>query len=209
VFLGEFPASTNLQVYEDFAFVVGDAYYTQIVYRDVGSTTMRRFTAISSFAFPAPGDLFKTGAAGSGEAQSFSFSNFPPLKLAMPTDGPMTTGFSGDNGESAVVRSWFSPSAATASMAAVVGEHIVVTGLTSMGRQHLYLHLNVSGAANSVNNGSFRIVEILSATSVRVHAPQAAGADANNGGLTWSLSGPVIDSPTYFTAINTQDIGVG
>ncbi len=71
------------------------------------------------------------------------------------------------------------------------------------------MNLNISGAANSTNNGSFKIAEIVSSSVVRIEAPFAAGADANSGALSWSISGPAAVAPSSFTSINTLNIGVG
>jgi hypothetical protein len=83
---------------------------------------------------------------------------------------------------------------AAATMAAASGGLITVTGLTGMvdpdseGRQ-----LVISGATTSANNGTFDIVEYVSATSVTIAAGSAPGADASNGSLVWSEVGAVAD----------------
>ncbi len=206
VYLATFPYTTELTTYIDNTFVAGEGYLARVIYRDPGSTSRLRTGPFAGVTYaPTGGDLFKTGIVASGRSDAFSKSEFPPLKLATPTDGPMTTGGLNTSNTFTTVRGWFAVTGVAASMSAAVGGHVVVTGLTSMGRQHLYLTLNVTGAANSANNGAWLIVEILSATSVRIFALPAPGADVNNGALSWSLSGPA----PGFISINTQNIGVG
>jgi hypothetical protein len=94
-------------------------------------------------------------------------------------------------------------------MASAVGGHVLFTGLVQMSRQHLDRQITVSGAATAANNGSWTIVEIISATSVRVVALTAPGADANNGALVWSVTGADSVAPASFVARNTVNIGAG
>lgn len=75
---------------------------------------------------------------------------------------------------------------AVANITAVLAGIVTLTGLTGMsatgspGRT-----LNVSGAGNANNNGSFIIVEYVSATSVKIYNPLGAAPDANNGAISW------------------------
>lgn len=211
VYLDTFAYSTELIAFIDQTFVRGEAYAIRAIYKDPGAPGMRRFSPFSAFVFPplaGGGDFYTTGSVGGGIAQTFSSANFPPLKLAVPTD-PETTGSVGSGVDDGYVRNWYAPTGATASMSASFGGYIVVTGLTSMGRQHLYLNLVLSNPTGTGNAGSFKIVEILSTTSVRIEAPGAAGSAGNNGAISWSIGTPTIPDHVRFTAINTLNIGVG
>lgn len=206
--LTTFPASINLSIYLDYAYALGDGYIARPIYRDPGSTAQRRVGPFGTLSLPPTtggGDLFTTGNFAEGFAFVFTELNFPPIKIATPTDGPFVTGDFSSALESMSDRVWFAPSGTAASLGASFGGFIVVTGLTQMSNQHLYLGLTISGAAAASDNGTFQIVEILSDTSVRVRAVTAAGSDGNNGSLTWSIASP----GGGFTAINTLNIGVG
>lgn len=209
VFLASFPYSTDLQIFIDPTYVEGDRYYTQSMFGDPGASKMQRLAPRSADAGATPGDFLITGGAGDSPNQSFPLTTFPPLKFAIPTDGPVITGDVGHAGDHSFFRSWFPPSGTAAAMAATVDGYIVISGLTNMSLQHFGLSVTISGATNSLNNGTWEIVEIISATSVRVRALGAPGADANNNALTWSVSGPTLVQPASFITRNTLNIGVG
>ena len=62
----------------------------------------------------------------------------------------------------------------------------VVTGLTGMTANSTLHYLVVSGATSSGNNGTFQIVQYLSATSVVIANSAAVAPDASNGSLVWA-----------------------
>lgn len=72
-----------------------------------------------------------------------------------------------------------------ASIGAVVGSLVTVTGLTNMtfGSQGNILVL--SGAASGANNGSFVITKYLNPTSVMIANPSGVALDANSGSINW------------------------
>ena len=75
-------------------------------------------------------------------------------------------------------------------MAAVSGGSIVVTGLTGMTADSVGNRLDISGAVDPLNNGSFDIIAFNGATSVTIAAGSAPGGE---GTLTWSETGVVAD----------------
>lgn len=205
VVLASFPYSTELQIFFDSAYVAGDRYYTQAKYGDPGASEMKRLAPRSDDLAGAPGDVVLVGATGDNEAQVFSQETFAPLKRAVPPE-VLITGDTSHSGDYSSRLSFFPPAGAAAVMSAPLGDFIVVTGLVTMSRQHLGLFLTVSGAANPSNNGDWAIVEIISATSVRIRAPGAAGSASS---LTWTVTGPTAISPASFVTRNTLNIGVG
>lgn len=88
---------------------------------------------------------------------------------------------------------------AAASMAAVSGNTITVTGLTGMTAASLNNYLTISGATTGTNNGTFLITKYLSATSVEISADGAPGNDVSNGALTWTEKGDVMDRTSLST----------
>jgi len=208
VMLAELPYSTEIQVLLDAAYVAGDRYFTQSVYGDPGAPLMRRLTDRGANTGGAPGDVFLAGPIGDNTNNAFTNVNIPPLKYASPSE-PFTTDSVGSPSDAIATRVWFPPTSTTASMATTVDGYILVTGLTTMKAEHMGLLLSISGAATAANNGEWPIVEIVSATSVRVRAPAAPGGDANNGALTWTVTGPNIVTPGTFMVRSTLNIGVG
>lgn len=209
VLMATFPYSVDLQSFVDPTYVEGDRYFTQSVYGDLGAPAMPRLTPRSTDSGATYGDLITTGSVGDSPQHTHSTVTYPPMKYAVPTDGPAVTGDVGHTGEHGYVRGWYPPSGVAASMSTAVAEHLVITGLVAMSVQHIGLDVTISGAATGANNGAWRIVEILGTTSVRVHAPGAPGGDGNNGALTWSVTGPTVVTPASFIIRNTLNIGVG
>lgn len=203
--LAAFPYSLELQIFYDGAYVPGDGYFTQAVYGDPGAPDMKRLARRGAAALGTPGDIFVTGATGSGDRQIFSKTDFAPLKSAVPAE-TVTSGDVGHAGDQALYRRWFPPSELAAVMSAPTSGFIVISGLSFMSQQHLGLSLLISGAASSANNGGWVIVEIISPSSVRVRAPTAPGGES---GLTWTVTGPGAVAPASFTSQNTINIGVG
>jgi len=73
-----------------------------------------------------------------------------------------------------------------ASITTVVSGVATVTGLTGMVTGSVGHDLEISGAASGANNGTFRIVEYVSATSVKIANTSAVASDANNGSIVWT-----------------------
>jgi hypothetical protein len=88
---------------------------------------------------------------------------------------------------------------AAASMAAVSGGLITVTGLTGMTADHVGGYLTFTGGATGANNDKFYIMAYNSATSVDILAGSAPGNDANNGALNWTQQGTVLDRAALAT----------
>lgn len=78
-----------------------------------------------------------------------------------------------------------SGSGSAASTGAVVAGVATLSGLTGMSAERVGDSLTISGAATGANNGTFEIVEYVSATSVKVSNAAAVTPDANDGSLAW------------------------
>lgn len=76
-------------------------------------------------------------------------------------------------------------SGAAASITTVTLGIATITGLTGMTLQSVGQMLTLSGAASVSNNGTFLIVNFISATSVEISNATAVAADANNGAISW------------------------
>jgi hypothetical protein len=63
---------------------------------------------------------------------------------------------------------------------------LTVTGLTGLALENIGSMLTVSGSAHPTNNGTFQIVDVLSATSCVIANPVGVAADA--GPLTWAVA---------------------
>lgn len=61
-----------------------------------------------------------------------------------------------------------------------------ITGLTGMTANSVGNFLTVSGAASAGNNGTFLIINFISATSVDISNAAGVAPDANNGAITWT-----------------------
>lgn len=66
----------------------------------------------------------------------------------------------------------------------VIGANVNVTGLTGIADTSCGNFLTISGADTAANNGTFKIIEILTVTSVRIENGVAV-TDANNGAISW------------------------
>lgn len=93
-------------------------------------------------------------------------------------------------------------SGTAASLTAVSGGFVTVTGLSGMTSAQIGQYLVISGAATAANNGAFQITAFASATSVTIANSAAVTPDANNGSITWAVEyfptiapAPVIGSP--------------
>jgi hypothetical protein len=79
---------------------------------------------------------------------------------------------------------------------------ITVTGLTGLTTSNVNDTLTVSGSANPGNNGTFLIVQVLSATSCVIANPAGVGSDT--GPLTWSIASyPYIGPGPVWGSLNT------
>lgn len=76
-------------------------------------------------------------------------------------------------------------SGAAATISAVVAGVATLTGLTGMVAGSVGRDLTITGAATGANNGTFRIVEYVSATSVKIRNAAAVFPDANSGSIAW------------------------
>lgn len=87
-----------------------------------------------------------------------------------------------------------------ASIDAVSGEFVTVGGLTGMTTDSVRRFLTLSGAATSGNNGTFRIVALVSATQVKILNTAGLTPDVNNGAITWTekTATPMIDSTPFY-----------
>lgn len=81
-------------------------------------------------------------------------------------------------------------SGATASITTSAAGLVTFTGLTGMTAASIGNFLTVSGANSSGNNGSFRIAEYVSATSVRVANAGGTASDTNSGSISWTERKP-------------------
>ncbi len=90
-----------------------------------------------------------------------------------------------------------------ASITTLVSGELTLTGLTGMTADSVGDVLSVSGAASGGNNGTFTIVEYISATSVKIRNPSGVAADANNGSIGWAEK-----LPSIVGALNTFAGGV-
>lgn len=68
------------------------------------------------------------------------------------------------------------------------GKVATLDGLVGMTGSKVGQWITVSGAASGGNNGTFRIVNVVSDTSVVVHNENAVAFDANSGAISWVVS---------------------
>lgn len=62
-----------------------------------------------------------------------------------------------------------------------------IAGLAGVTDDLAGLNIIVSGADTSANNGTFRILSVVDATSVTIANPDAVSPDANDGAIVWSI----------------------
>lgn len=79
---------------------------------------------------------------------------------------------------------------AAASIGTLSSGVLTLTGLTGMTQNSVGNFLTVSGAASGGNNGTFLIVEYVSATSVKTSNASGVASDANNGAISWTERAP-------------------
>ena len=86
-------------------------------------------------------------------------------------------------------------SGAAASIPALAGGLATLAGLAGITSDMVGQAVVVSGAASSPNNGTFRVVAFVDATSVQIANPSAVVPDAKNGSIAWSLNRAEVDVP--------------
>jgi hypothetical protein len=86
---------------------------------------------------------------------------------------------------------------AAASITTVVGGVATLTGLTGFATGTAGQRwITISGAASGGNNGTFKILSFISATSVTIRNSAAVASDANNGAISWTERIPLSDTYT-------------
>lgn len=80
--------------------------------------------------------------------------------------------------------------------AAVLGV-VTVTGLTGMTTSAVGHRLTIINGGTAANNGTFLIMEYVSATSVKVWNPAGSAGDSNNGNFHWMERDPALDVYPY------------
>lgn len=90
-----------------------------------------------------------------------------------------------------------SGAAATIAPGAVTGGVATLTGLTGFSAATAGQRwITISGAASGGNNGTFKILSFISASSVTIRNPAAVANDANNGSISWTERVPLSDTYT-------------
>lgn len=236
--IASIPYVNDSQVFTDNAWASGDGYKIRTVYRDPGAPERRRSGPFGGVVFPSgAGDVLVAGFVSSGEKLTIQTLTFMPIKISK-TD-TLITGNTGKNEDLVVSTVTFTPkkilfqdsftsgtnggnqdgsgfsgvgyfpAGSSASMSAAVGGHVVLTGLSDITYKHRHSKITLSAAASSLNNGSFRIVDVISSSSVRISAPVSPGSDANNGTIDWSIDFFVAGDSLISRSYNTLDIGIG
>ena len=86
---------------------------------------------------------------------------------------------------------------AVASVTTVVGGVATLTGLTGFSTTTAGQRwITITGAASGGNNGTFKILSFISATSVTIRNTAAVASDANNGAISWTERIPLSDTYT-------------
>lgn len=73
------------------------------------------------------------------------------------------------------------------------GRVVTVTGLTGMTPLSTNRYLTISGAGTAANNGTFKILSYVSATSVTIINSAGVAGDANNGSISWKEMDPLAE----------------
>jgi len=76
-------------------------------------------------------------------------------------------------------------SGSAASITTLDGTLATITGLSGITDDSVGRFITISGAASAVNNGTFFIREIVSASSLKYEYTSAVAPDANNGSISW------------------------
>lgn len=88
-------------------------------------------------------------------------------------------------------------------VAGATSPNVRLSGLVSNANRVVGGLLTVSGGATSLNNGTFKIAAIVSATSVDVENASASVGDANNGAILYTEFRPMLDWSLATTASYT------
>src|SRR5574339_291504 len=78
------------------------------------------------------------------------------------------------------------------------GRVVTVTGLTGMTPLSTNRYLTITGAGTAANNGTFKILSYISATSVTIINAAAVAPDANNGAISWKEMDPLLEEYVLF-----------
>ena len=84
-----------------------------------------------------------------------------------------------------------------------------LTGLTGMTTSSVGHRITLINAASSGNNGTFMIVEYVSAVSVKISNASAVASDGNNGLIHWVERDPALDSYPLDLSFTTVNNGAG
>lgn len=89
-------------------------------------------------------------------------------------------------------------------VAGVVSGFATLTGLAGMTAANIQDYITITGAASGANNGTFQIVDVLSASSIIIANTAAVSPDVNDGAIAWSIGSypyigpaPVWGSPGF------------
>lgn len=200
-------SKSNTSSIIDNNFISGDTYSSRYVFK----RSRGKLSDFSRLEKEGPGDIVEIAHLNGNESFTFDLETFTPLKYASPSDPCVVNDVIGGSGQSSFDKTWFSPTDTTASLAAAIGGHMVVSGLFGVSRAHRGLVLVLSSCTTPANNGSWEIVEVIDEGTVRVKSPLAPGLDANNGSIGWAYAAPgqLLKRLSMITLLNTQDIGVG
>jgi len=232
------PYINDSQVFTDDAWAIGDGYKIRSIYSDPGSPERRRSGQFGQVVFPSgAGDVLKPGYVGKSPSVGIVTITITPIKISKTEnittgiiglnessnilivnfsvekifiDDSVVTGVPGSNQDgSGYSSSAYLPSGTSASMDPSIGGHIVVTGLSQISPNHRFRGINLSATSNTLNSGMFKIVDVISSSSVRIYAPYSPGSDASNGSIDWYIDHYVPTSSLIAKSYNTLDIGIG
>jgi len=98
-------------------------------------------------------------------------------------------------------------SGSSISITSVISNVATISGLISMSPDSVGRFLTISGAASAGNNGTFRVLDFLSAASVNVVNAAAVAGDANNGSISWVEREPyTLEDDVNFARTDRADI---
>lgn len=86
-----------------------------------------------------------------------------------------------------------------ATISTFANNQTTLTGLTGMTTTSTNHWITISGAANAGNNGTFKIVRFVSATSVIIFNTAGVFPDANSGAITWQEVDPLLETYSSVT----------
>jgi len=78
-----------------------------------------------------------------------------------------------------------------ATISSITGGVVTLTGLAHQVATQVGSYITISGAATAANNGTFKILSYVSATSITIANINGVAGDANNGSIIWSEPPPV------------------